>query len=598
VSVLARFIQKRSVDPWPSLTLNDYISLLNYGGQTYAPQPQMTLSGQKQEEIVQNFEGVVQGALKSNGIVFACLVARAQLFSEAVFKFQRLTAGRPGDLFGTPALASLETPWPKATTADLIATMSMDADITGNAFLAQGPPSVLDRTKTPTVRRLRPDWVTIIGGSKLGDKNDSPLWQWDVEPIGYLYHPGGRAAGRKPEALDVSQVAHFTPWGPDPETALLGLSPMSGIVQEIIADKAMTVHKRMFLENGATPNMVVTLPEAVTPSQFQDWVDAFDEEHEGVMNAYKTIYFGGGASLEVVGANLQQLDFKTVQGHGETRICMALRVEPIIVGASEGLEAATYSNYSQALRAMADLTARPWWRNAAGSLAPLVTVPKGTRLWYDDRDISFLREDGKDVADIQVKQATAAKLYVDAGFEPDSVVKALGANDPSLLTHSGLVSVQLLPPGQDKSQSEPVDGAPPAPAKGTPPPPVPTKPAPAKAPVAKSSELVPYRERTDPKRDLLWVAVRFNSGWEVECPRCTVYSPVNEERFTQCAQCGATWHVEKLDNERGSACLEPYVLRGDEYEYPPEPLLASSDIVRSNGHALVPAALPPVPPPA
>jgi hypothetical protein len=86
VSVLARFIQKRSVDPWPSLTLNDYISLLNYGGQTYAPQPQMTLSGQKQEEIVQNFEGVVQGALKSNGIVFACLVARAQLFSEAVFK--------------------------------------------------------------------------------------------------------------------------------------------------------------------------------------------------------------------------------------------------------------------------------------------------------------------------------------------------------------------------------------------------------------------------------------------------------------------------------------------------------------------------------
>ncbi len=69
-------------------------------------------------------------------------------------------------------------------------------------------------------------------------------------------------------------------------------------------------------------------------------------------------------------------------------------------------------------------------------------------LWYDDSDISFLQEDQADKAKIQQTQAATAASYVAAGFESDSVVKAILADDMSLLKHSGLVSVQLLPPGQ------------------------------------------------------------------------------------------------------------------------------------------------------
>jgi hypothetical protein len=55
-----------------------------------------------------------------------------------------------------------------------------------------------------------------------------------------------------------------------------------------------------------------------------------------------------GADVKTVGADLQQVDFKQVQGAGETRICAAARIPPIIVGVSEGLDSATYSNYGQA----------------------------------------------------------------------------------------------------------------------------------------------------------------------------------------------------------------------------------------------------------
>ena len=51
-----------------------------------------------------------------NAVVFACEANRLLLFSEARFQFQQLVNGRPGDLFGTPALAVLEEPWVGAST--------------------------------------------------------------------------------------------------------------------------------------------------------------------------------------------------------------------------------------------------------------------------------------------------------------------------------------------------------------------------------------------------------------------------------------------------------------------------------------------------
>jgi hypothetical protein len=145
-----------------------------------------------------------------------------------------------------------------------------------------------------------------------------------------------------------------------------------------------------------------------------------------------------------------------VQGAGETRIAAAGGVPPIIVGLSEGLSAATYSNYGQARRRFADGTMRPLWRNAAASLATLITVPTNSELWYDDRDIPFLAEDVKDAAEIQQMNAAAIRQLIDSGFEPDTVISAVTAGDLNRLRHSGLYSVQLQPPGpQQAPASEP-----------------------------------------------------------------------------------------------------------------------------------------------
>lgn len=426
------FRAKREETRDAALSLDEYVDLLaqfRYNGVTY------TLPNATQETIGGDYTSLVRSAYKSSPIVFACMERRASLFSEARFQFRRLTAGRPGNLFGTTDLAPLENPWPGGTTGDLLKRVIQYADLGGNGYVARVPGGRL--------MVLRPDWTTIV----LGSPDDPDVAAWDVNSdlLGYAYQPGGPAHGREPVLFTADEVAHFAPI-PDPDARFRGMSWLTPVIREIQADQAMTQHKQRFFENGATPNMIVKFPVADL-EKFRAFTEKFREDHEGQRNAYKTLFLGAGMDATVVGANLQQIEFKTSQGGGETRIASAAGVPPIIAGFSEGLAAATYANYGQARRAFADVTMRPLWRNVAGSMARIISVPVGAELWYDDRDISFLQDDMKDAAEVSQMKATAMKTLVDAGYDPGSVVQAVESGDLTLLTHSGLVSVQLQPPG-------------------------------------------------------------------------------------------------------------------------------------------------------
>jgi phage portal protein BeeE len=390
----------------------------------------------REEKIAPGYAGLVNGTIRSNGVVFACIGVRARVFSEARFQWQRLRNGRPAELYSTPELGLLEKPWPGGTTGDLLARSLVSADLAGNAFIA--------KTKAGHLQVLRPDWVTIVSG--LSNIDDSDGWDLGAVVIGYLYQPGGPGKGRDAIGLFPNEVAHFAPM-PDPVAPWRGMSWLTPVIREVMGDSAATTHKLQFFENGATPNMVVKGDPTLTPEKFKEWVKLFREGHEGTANAYKTIFLGGGADATVVGANLRQLDFKTTQGAGETRIAAAAGVPPVLVGLSEGLQAATYSNYGQARRAFGDEWARPNWRNFAGSLESIAPPLAGSRLWYDDRDVPFLQEDQKDAAEILASHAATIRALVDAGFKPDSVVKAVDADDITLLQHTDLFSVQLQPPG-------------------------------------------------------------------------------------------------------------------------------------------------------
>jgi HK97 family phage portal protein len=370
----------------------------------------------------------------TNGVVYACMAVRQRVFSEVSFRFANLNNGKLGRLFGTPALSLLEKPWPNGTTGELAARMIQDVDLAGNFFAVE---------RAGRLYRRDPSKMSIV---LTGDPKEVEF----PDVVGYVYKPNG-LNGPTFTYLP-HEVCHWSP-DPDPLESYKGQSWLRAVLREVGADNAATDHKAKFFENGATPNMVVKFPESImTPQQFEEFKAKMDANYAGSTKAYKTLYLAPGADVQVVGNHFEQLDFANTQGRDETRIASAAGVPPIVVGLKESLAGSSLNagNFSAARRSFADGTMRPLYRSAAAALETLVPAPQdrgASRLWYDDSQVAFFREDRGDAATIQQTQASTIASYIQAGFDPASVIAAVEAEDRSLLKHTGLFSVQLQPAG-------------------------------------------------------------------------------------------------------------------------------------------------------
>lgn len=380
-----------------------------------------TYGSPDREAILPVYTSLAQQAYKGNGVVFGAIAKRIKLFSEAELKWQNKTTKK---IFGNEALERLETPWPGGTTSELFARMEQDVSLAGNSFTWDA---------TDQFVRLRPDWTIIVS-----ELRQDPLGRWYRVPIGYMFEPPELERERwgDPQFFSVDEVAHWSPL-PDPEASFRGMSWLTPVIREIEADSGMTGYKRQYLDNAATPNMIIKYPAG--KQLRQDTLDILRDRmaarHGGVANAFKTLVLDQGADVTPVGNTFEQMNFTTVQAAGENRILIAAEVPGIVVGSKEGLMAATYSNYQQAMRSFADLWARPTWKSACACLAKFVTPPdRNSRLWYDVSGVSALRQGEKEQAETMATMAQAAALLVEkGGYSRESVSAALTAGDLSQL---------------------------------------------------------------------------------------------------------------------------------------------------------------------
>lgn len=440
--------------PEQRLSVDDWASMFNYGGVTYPITNTSPTSGT--EAPGSDYLGMVNQAYKGSGAVFACCLARQLIFTEMRFQYQKMATGRPGDLFGTQGLSILENPWPNGTTGELCARALQDTDFAGNHYIVH---------EGDRLRRLRPDWVEIMLSAPPSEAVASDV-------TGYIYKPGNTP---NPELwqvypVDGSQgaIAHWSPI-PDPDAQYRGMSWLTPLIREIQADRAAMTHKQRFFENGASPQLAVSFKESVTAEQFKTFVRQMEAKKVGLDHAYETLYLGGGADVTVVGKDLRQMDFRVTQNHGETRIAAAARVPSSIVGFSEGtqVEWRNEGGFNAVREHFGSGTLRPLWRSLCAAYSVLVPTLTAARLWYDDRDIAYLRRDQAEQADLQATQADTVSRYIMNGFTPESAIAAVIEGDIRLLEHTGLFSVQLQPPMPDGVPDATDPGPPQAPAQPT-----------------------------------------------------------------------------------------------------------------------------------
>ena len=301
--------------PWSGGSFDDFASWLVASGY---PLLHQTWSS-SEETIEGDFEGLVRGVYQSNGVVFACLMTRFLLFSQVRFQFQQLRSGRPGDLFGTTALRPLEVPWTNGQTGDLLSRMILDADFAGNSYTARVGSELV---------RLRPDWTDIVLAPRGVDGRTVGM-----ERVGYAYYESGRRQD-DPVVFLPDEVAHFAP-SPDPLASYRGMSWLTPIVREIMADKAATQHKLKYFENNASTNMVVSMPRETTREQFEMFREVMTREHAGAEVAGGARGGGDRAADGQHAAGTEEdarlgVDRRggTVEVEGTDRLGIAVEIEP------------------------------------------------------------------------------------------------------------------------------------------------------------------------------------------------------------------------------------------------------------------------------
>lgn len=314
---------------------DDYMSWYTSGALQF---PALGFGSMADTETVENdFISYVRQVFKSNGVVAACMITRQMIFSEGRYLWQEIGEnGRPGDMFPDREIDVLDTPWPNGTQGDLLARMIQDVDLAGNFYAVR---------EGRRLRRLMPHWVDIILTADPREAVASDI-------AGYKYRPGGTG---DPVFYLPEQIVHWAPI-PDPEAQYRGMSWLTPVVREVLGDKYISEHKLRFFTNGATIQTVISLKDTVKTEDFKKFVSMFAETHKGLDNAYAPLVVGGGADVTLVGADLKQLDFRAVQGAGETRIAAASGIHPVIVGLSEGLAGSSLNagNFGMARRIWAD----------------------------------------------------------------------------------------------------------------------------------------------------------------------------------------------------------------------------------------------------
>lgn len=377
-------------------------------------------------------------AMMCSPIVFAAINKRSSVFSEVALKYRNKATKK---LKGGPGLLTLENPWPGGTTRELLARMEQDVSLYGNAYIR--------RTDTG-LERLRPDWVTIIS-----ELVTEPSGHQHREVIGYHYNPV-LEMDREPDDYLVEDVVHWSPI-PDPAGNFVGMSWMTPVLREIQADQGITDYKIRYLQNAATPNLLITYSAQMDSADVVNLQERLAARYGGVDNAFRTMVLDNGASVTPVGSNFKDMEFVNVQANGENRIAIASGVPAIVIGSKEGLNASTYSNYQQALRAFADTTMRPLWGSACAALAKFADVLEGSELWYDTSEVAALREGEKDKAETAQTRAGTLLTLINSGFTPESVTQWAESGDYSKLVHTGLYSVQLQPAGTSTPEPQTTD---------------------------------------------------------------------------------------------------------------------------------------------
>jgi HK97 family phage portal protein len=280
-----------------------------------------------------DYETYAQEGYGQNAIVHSCVREISRSAPSARLQVQKRLKNSQSEVWEEhPLQAVLDRPNPHQSQSEFVEMLYTYLNIDGNAFIIRERKG----TRTTAMWLPRPDRMRpVIEGRGL---------------VGYVYVT---MDGERIPFL-VEDVIHIKEPNPaDPYEGLgRGMAPLSAAAVETDVDNRATKFMKMFFDNAAVPFGLLKSKNILSDPEVKRIRARMKEQFSGERNWHELLVLDADADYQRMGLNLEEMAFVDLRAISETRICSVFKVPPILIGIKAGLDASTYSNYTQARRAM------------------------------------------------------------------------------------------------------------------------------------------------------------------------------------------------------------------------------------------------------
>lgn len=384
-----------------------------------------------------NYEALVKSGWRRNELIYACVSKKASTASQIALRVVK-TGKKQVEIDDHPLRQLLVKPNPHMVESDFWASIIIQQDFAGVAYFEK----VRSRAGfTVELWPMRPDWVRPIA-SKEG------------ELVSYLYCVPNRA----PIPFALEDVLPFRMY--DPLNQFFGYPPVAVLSRTGDMDNNATDYIRMIFQEGGVPPGILTTTQPINDAVAQRIRAMYREQYGGYKNWGTPMVLGYDTKYQETGLGIDKMGLEVLDARSEVRICLALKVPPVIVGAKIGLERASLSNVRE--------YQRDWWDNDLfpiyKSFADVVREhllseynQPNLDLEWDFDEVPALQED-RDLRRIQALDAFRAGAITRNAFNVEWGYDELGEVGEVYVMSSSLVEVPaaLGLAGMEQPEPEPV----------------------------------------------------------------------------------------------------------------------------------------------
>lgn len=181
-------------------------------------------------------------------------------------------------------------------------------------------------------------WLKVksVNGKPIGLQSLDPRTMRIVvnaygDVIKYIQSVDGKAQDFAPE-----EIKHLYS-EKDPDNEIFGLSPMEGIITDVLADDEAALTNYYYFKNSAVPSQLIVLEEWMSEEEQKNAIEILKNNFSGGKNKHKIGAISGIKDIKKVQDTLADMQYEALRKFSREKICAAYGVPKTILWYTEGV---------------------------------------------------------------------------------------------------------------------------------------------------------------------------------------------------------------------------------------------------------------------